>query len=116
MGEGWPDAVRFLVTVAGVALIVWGTRSVFLWAPRAMQPGPVLERALRHAPLASLVALVAPEACGALLADPLTWSAVWRDARLPATVATLAVGAWRRHPLAGLTAGAVVYGGLLVLA
>ncbi|MCU0969050.1 MAG: AzlD domain-containing protein [Rubrivivax sp.] len=98
--------------LAGVTLVA---RNLFLVLPRRWQPRGTLERALRAAPLAALVAITVPEVVrGAAAAgvDPLAWAT---DPRLISAAVLAAVWAWRRHGLTALGAAAAAYLGLLVL-
>ena len=69
------------------------------------QPHDVFERALRHAPLASLVALATLSMAEALIAlgDSLAWG--WFDDRLPAALAALLVLRPARSVFPGWAAG-----------
>jgi branched-subunit amino acid transport protein len=96
------------VAILGLVVVVFATRNVFVVVPARWQPRGAVERALRHAPLAALVALTVPQVVGLLLAESLEWSAIWHDARLPAAAATLAVARIANSPFAGLAAGIAV--------
>jgi len=85
LGEG-------VVAVLGLALITLLTRAFFLWPERDLPLPAWLQQGLRYAPLAALVAVVAPEIVmtqGRLIGT-------WMDARLPAVlVATACFCRWR---------------------
>lgn len=104
---GLPD-VYVWSAVAGLVGVVFVTRNLFVVLPDWLQPRGVLERALRFAPLAALVALTVPSATAALFVPGTDLWAVIRDGRLPAALAALAVARWRGSPLPGLLAGVVV--------
>lgn len=103
------DPLWYTLALTGLVATVWGTRSIFLWLPPRFQPGPTLERALRHAPLASLLALIGPEFVAAFRLDGATLATVLADGRLLAGCVTVAVAAWRRNALVGLLAGVALY-------
>ncbi len=107
------DLLWYAVALLGLLLIVWATRSIFLWLPPRLQPGPALEQALRYAPLASLIALIAPELLAASWLDGATVGSVLADGRLISGLVALGVAAWRRNPLAGMLTGTAVYLGLI---
>ena len=50
-----------VVAVVGLVVITLVTRGFFLFSDRQMSLPPWLDRGLRHAPLAALVAVVAPD-------------------------------------------------------
>jgi branched-subunit amino acid transport protein len=91
--------------IAGLGVVVFATRNLFVALPRRFLPGGALERALRFAPLAALVALTVPAAAGAWLGEAGGGAAAWADPRLPAAVAALAASRAARSPFAGLAAG-----------
>jgi branched-subunit amino acid transport protein len=99
-----PDAWTAL-TIVGLAVVTVVTRGFFLYARREPRiPEPLL-RALQVAPLAAIVAVLAPEIFmthGHLVET-------WRDARLPAALAATLFYLWRRGVLGPLIAGLVVY-------
>lgn len=107
------DPLWYGLVLAGLLATVWATRSIFLWLPARLQPGPVLEQALRYAPLASLVALIAPELLAATRVDGATLLSVLSDGRLVSGALAFGVAAWRRNALAGLLSGSAVYLGLI---
>lgn len=97
-----------LVAILGLALITLITRGFFLYPERELPMPAWLQQGLRYAPLAALVAVVAPEVFmtqGRLIAT-------WMDARLPAVVVATAYFYWRRDILGTIIAGTAV---LLVL-
>lgn len=103
------DPLWYALALTGLVATTWGTRSLFLWLPPRFQPGSTLERALRHAPLASLLALIGPEFVAAVRLDGASLATVLADGRLVAGCVTVAVAAWRRNALVGLLAGVAVY-------
>lgn len=103
LGDG-----QIWLAIAGLVVLVFVTRNLFMVLPQRWQPRGALERALRHAPLAALAALVVPQAAGSLLASHATPASVWQDGRLPAAVVALLVARLARNPFAGLASGTVV--------
>jgi len=101
-------AVEGVIAIAGLALITLLTRGFFLIPERELPLPAWLQQGLRYAPLAALVAVVAPEVVmtqGQLITT-------WMDARLPAVLAATAYFYWRRGILGTILAGTAV---LLVL-
>jgi len=94
--------------IAGLVLMVFLTRNAFLVVPMRWQPRGAVERALRHAPLAALVALVTPSMAEALIAPGASLASVWVDARLPAALAALGVSRLTRSAFPGMAAGVAV--------
>jgi branched-subunit amino acid transport protein len=93
------------LTILGLAVVTLVSRTCFLWSKRDVRLPEPLQRALQVAPLAAIVAVLAPEifmSHGALIDT-------WRDARLPAAIAATAFYAWRRGVLGPLLAGLAVY-------
>jgi branched-subunit amino acid transport protein len=93
-----------VVAILGLALITILTRGFFLYPERELPMPAWLQQGLRYAPLAALVAVVAPEIFmtqGRLIDT-------WRDARLPAVVAATAYFYWRRDILGTILAGTAV--------
>ncbi|MEK0417844.1 MAG: hypothetical protein RI949_1850 [Pseudomonadota bacterium] len=98
------NTVDGLVAVLGLVVITVVTRGFFLFSDRQMAMPRWLERGLRHAPLAALVAVVAPEVLltqGQLLES-------WRDPRLFALAAATLWYAWRRTMLGVIVTGVTV--------
>lgn len=100
--------VEGVIAVLGLALITIVTRGFFLFPDRELPMPAWLQQGLRYAPLAALVAVVAPEIVltqGRLIDT-------WMDARLPAVAAATAYFYWRRDILGTIVTGTAV---LLVL-
>jgi branched-subunit amino acid transport protein len=94
--------------IVGLALITLLTRSFFLLPERDMPLPAWLQQGLRYAPLAALMAVVAPEVVlsqGQLIGT-------WQDARLPAVVVASAYYFWRRGILGTIVSGTAVLLGL----
>jgi branched-subunit amino acid transport protein len=90
-----------LLTIVGLALISLLTRGFFVLPSRDLPMPPWLQRGLRYAPMAALVAVVVPEIVmtdGRLLAT-------WQDARLFAAATGIAWYAWRRSILGTIVTG-----------
>jgi branched-subunit amino acid transport protein len=102
-----PDAYVWWA-IAGLVAVVFATRNAFAVLPQRWQPRGALERALRFAPSAALVALIVPAACAAWLGPGVEFASALRDPRLPAVIVTVAVSRLARSPLPGLLAGAAV--------
>jgi branched-subunit amino acid transport protein len=97
-----------VIAILGMALITIVTRGFFLFPERELPLPAWLQQGLRYAPLAALVAVIAPEIVmtqGELIST-------WRDARLPAVVVATAYFYWRRDILGTILSGTAV---LLVL-
>jgi branched-subunit amino acid transport protein len=93
-----------VIAILGLALITLFTRSFFLFPERDLPLPGWLQQGLRYAPLAALVAVVAPEIVmtqGRLIGT-------WMDARLPAVLAATAYYYWRRDILGTIISGTAV--------
>lgn len=93
------------ITILGMAVVTVISRGAFLWSKRDVRLPEPLQRALQVAPLAAIVAVLAPEIVmqhGELIST-------WRDARLPAAAAATLWYAWRPGVLGPLLAGMAVY-------
>jgi branched-subunit amino acid transport protein len=100
--------IETAVAIVGLALITVLTRAFFLLPERDLPLPDWLQQGLRYAPLAALVAVVAPEVVltqGQLIGT-------WQDARLPAVAVASAYYFWRRGILGTIVSGTAV---LLVL-
>ena len=100
--------VEGVIAVLGLAVITVLTRGLFLFPDREVPLPPWLQQGLRYAPLAALVAVVAPEIVltqGVLITT-------WMDPRLPAVAVATAYFFWRRDILGTILSGTAV---LLVL-
>mgnify|MGYP001465457968 FL=1 len=100
--------VEGVIAVLGLALITIITRGFFLFPERELPMPAWLQQGLRYAPLAALVAVVAPEIVltqGRLIDT-------WMDARLPAVAAATGYFYWRRDILGTILTGTAVLLGL----
>jgi branched-subunit amino acid transport protein len=96
--------IEGVIAVLGLAAITLLTRGFFLLPERELPMPAWLQQGLRYAPLAALVAVVAPEIVltqGHLIAT-------WRDARLPAVAVATAYFFWRRDILGTIVSGTAV--------
>ena len=100
--------VEGTVAVVGLALITLLTRGFFVLPAHELPLPDWLLQALRYAPLAALVAVVAPEVVmtqGELIST-------WKDPRLPAVAVASAYYFWRRGILGTIVSGTAL---LLIL-
>jgi branched-subunit amino acid transport protein len=97
-----------VIAILGMALITVVTRGFFLFPERELPLPAWLQQGLRYAPLAALVAVIAPE----IVMTQGQFISTWRDARLPAVVVATAYFYWRRDILGTILSGTAV---LLVL-
>jgi branched-subunit amino acid transport protein len=97
-----------LIAILGMAVITVVTRGFFLFPERELPLPAWLQQGLRYAPLAALVAVIAPE----IVMTQGHFIGTWRDARLPAVVVATAYFYWRRDILGTIVSGTAV---LLVL-
>jgi len=97
-----------VVAILGMAVVTVVARGFFLIPKRELPLPSWVLKGLRYAPLAALVAVIAPEI--ALRGDGLV--ATWRDPRLLAVLVGTAFFVWQRSILATIAAGTAM---LLVL-
>jgi len=93
-----------ILAIVGLALLTVLTRAFFLLPSRELPMPDWLSQALRYAPLAALVAVVAPEVVmtqGVLIST-------WKDPRLPAVAVASVYYFWRRGILGTIVSGTVV--------
>jgi branched-subunit amino acid transport protein len=94
-------ALEGIVTVVGMALITLVTRGFFLYPERDIPMPAWLLEGLRYAPLAAMVAVVAPEVVmtqGQLIGT-------WKDPRLFGAAAATGWFFWRRDMLGTIVVG-----------
>ena len=92
------------VGIAGLAVVTVITRGFFLFSDRELELPAWAVQGLRYAPLAALVAVIAPEIVvtdGALLST-------WQDARIYAVLVGTAYFWWRRGILGTILSGTAV--------
>jgi branched-subunit amino acid transport protein len=93
-----------VVGIVGLAVVTVLTRAFFLLPDRALTLPQWVTQGLRYAPLAALVAVIAPEIVltdGALLPT-------WADARVYAVLVATAYFWWRREILGTILSGTAV--------
>src|SRR6185295_1662213 len=95
---------QLVIAVVGLTLISVITRAFFLLPNRELPLPHWLLQGLRYAPLAALIAVIAPEIVltNGVLID------TWRDARLFAVAVGTAWFVWRRDILGMIVAGTAV--------
>jgi branched-subunit amino acid transport protein len=99
------SSVEGVIAILGMALITLLTRAFFLLPERELPLPAWLQQGLRYAPLAALVAVIAPEIVmtqGQLIST-------WRDARLPAVLVATAYFYWRRDILGTILSGTAAF-------
>jgi branched-subunit amino acid transport protein len=92
------------VGIAGLAVVTVITRAFFLFSDRELELPAWAVQGLRYAPLAALVAVIAPEIVltdGALIST-------WQDARIYAVLVGTAYFWWRRGILGMIVTGTAV--------
>jgi branched-subunit amino acid transport protein len=102
------NLVEGSVAMVGLALLTVLTRAFFLLPSRDIPLPGWLQQGLRYAPLAAMMAVVAPDILmtqGALIST-------WKDARLPAVAVASAYYFWRRGILGTILSGMAVLLGL----
>jgi branched-subunit amino acid transport protein len=94
-----------VIAIVGLALITIVTRGFFLFPEREVPIPTWLQQGLRYAPLAALVAVIAPEIVmtqGQLIGT-------LKDARLPAVAVATAYFYWRRDILGTILSGTAAF-------
>jgi branched-subunit amino acid transport protein len=91
--------------IAGMALITGLTRALFLIGGERMILPERVQRALRYAPAAALVAVVVPD----LLSTPDGLSVAFSNHALYASLCGLAWFLWRRSMLGTIVVGMIVF-------
>jgi branched-subunit amino acid transport protein len=103
--SGLGELSYVLAVTAGLTLVSVLNRNFFFLSRRELPMPEALKRGLRHAPLAALVAVIAPEIV--LTQGELIHS--HRDARIYAALMALAYGLWRREILGTIVLGMAVF-------
>jgi branched-subunit amino acid transport protein len=97
------------ITILALALVVIGTRNLFVFFGKRFSPSGKLLRALNFAPVAALVAIVVPEFVDAITSNGLTLTNHLSDGRLLAGIVLLLVGLFTKNSLYALLAGTGIY-------
>jgi branched-subunit amino acid transport protein len=93
-----------VIAIVGLALLSLLTRGFFMIAERERPMPRWLQQGLRYAPLAALMAVIAPE----VLLTQGQFIGSWQDARLPAVAVSTAYYFWRRDILGTIVSGTAV--------
>ena len=99
------SSTQVLIAIIGLTAITVITRGFFLLSEREWPLPAWANRGLRYAPLAALVAVIAPEIVltdGALIST-------WQDARIYAVLVGTAYFWWRRGILGMIVTGTAVF-------
>jgi branched-subunit amino acid transport protein len=98
------NTIELVIAIAGMAAITLVTRG-FFFLQRAQLPVPAwLIEGLRYAPLAAMVAVVAPE----IVMTQGHFITTWKDARLFGAAAATGWYFWRRGMFGTIVAGTAV--------
>jgi branched-subunit amino acid transport protein len=97
--------VEQVLAILGLAVVTVFTRSFFFISEREWPIPSWLREGLRHAPLAALVAIIAPSV---LMDAQGQWLQTWQDARLPAAAVAVLWFFWRRDVLGTILSGTAV--------
>jgi branched-subunit amino acid transport protein len=98
------STTQAVIAIVGLALITLLTRAFFLIPERELPMPRWLQQGLRYAPLAALMAVIAPE----VLLTQGQLISTWQDARLPAVLVATAYYFWRRGILGTIVSGTAV--------
>lgn len=93
--------IEGLIAIAGLTVLTILTRGFFFLTERELPLPAWLLQSLRYAPLAALVAVIAPD----IVMSQGQLITTWKDARLFAAAAGLAYFAWRRGILGTIVTG-----------
>ncbi|MFT3925559.1 MAG: AzlD domain-containing protein [Myxococcales bacterium] len=102
------DSFYVLLVTLGLTTVSVVNRSFFFLFERDVPMPDTLKRGLRHAPLAALIAVIAPDIVlthGQLVFNP-------RDPRLYSALVAAAYALWRRGILGTIVVGMLVFWGL----
>lgn len=97
------DAVYALITAAGLTLVTIVTRGFFILPKRSLTLPKRVERALKYAPIAALVAVIAPE----ILLNTTTLGPAW--IKIVAVIPATGYYYWRRGILGTIMVGMGVF-------
>jgi branched-subunit amino acid transport protein len=102
------DSLYVLYVIFGLTAVSVINRSFFFLSRRELHLPDALKRGLRYAPLAALLAVIAPEIAASNSAAPL------HDARPWAALAAVSYGLWKRNILGTILIGMAVLLGLKI--
>lgn len=94
-----------LAAVAGLAVTTVVTRGFFLFTPTSFVLPRLVQRALKYAPTAAIVAVITPD----ILMQGGQVDLSWHNKALIATIVASAVFVWRQSLLLMIAVGMLVY-------
>lgn len=103
--SGFHDVPYLLAAIAGLTVVTFATRSSFFMLPPSWQLPPMVERALRYAPVCALTAIVAP----AVLTRDHEPFISWDNHQMWAVIAAGLVFAWKRNMTLMIVVGMAVF-------
>jgi branched-subunit amino acid transport protein len=103
--NGFDDLTYMLIAIGGLTIVTFATRSSFFMLPPSVQLPPMLERALRYAPVCALTAIVAP----AVFSRDHHPYLSWHNNQMWAVLAASLVYARTRSMLAMMCVGMAVF-------
>ncbi len=98
-------SAELVLAMLGLAAVTVLTRCFFFISEREWPIPDWLREGLRHAPLAALLAIIAPSV---LMDAQGQWLQTWQDARLPAVAVAVLWFLWRRDLLGTILSGTAV--------
>lgn len=99
------DHIWLIVAIAGLCVVTIVTRSFFLLTPAAFQFPLIIQRALRYAPTAAIMAVIAPS----VLIQHNVVDFTWHNKALIATVIASGVFVWRQNLLLMIAVGMAIF-------
>jgi branched-subunit amino acid transport protein len=109
--NGFDDLWYMLAAIVGLTVVTFATRSSFFMLPPSLQLPPMVERALRFAPVCALTAIVAP----AVLTRDHEPFISWDNHQMWAVIAAGVVFARWRNMTAMIVVGMAVFTALRLL-
>lgn len=101
----WTDHIWLILAVIGLCAVTFVTRSFFLLTPSTFAFSPLVQRALRYAPTAAIVAVISPE----ILMQHGQIDITWHNKALIASVIASLVFLKKQSLLLMITVGMLVY-------
>lgn len=104
-------SLEITILLVGMGLVTLGTRGFFMFLGDRVRMPEIILRAIRYAPLAAIVAILAPEILMPTGATEIT-QFDWASPQIWAGLAAFVTFTWRRTMLPTLITGMLVYSAL----